>query len=162
MVWPSTVALHPFLSLCTIKWPVTEKICTYLGREEQSQSVASHVRTHKEKNCLEWPTLAVPRALPKCIPQSLAVGSSRYAQEEGGWNRGIEQRGRESTWLWVSGAEALKVLIRCMFWANNRIHRKGNGLHSSSEEVQTALRSKFSYILFAQYDKTAKSVLVCI
>lgn len=35
-----------------------------------------------------------------------------------------------------------------------------NGLHSSSVEVQTALRSKFSYILCAQDDETVTSVHV--
>ena len=71
------------------------------------------------------------RALPKCIPQSLAVGFSRHGQEEeeeeeeeeaGG--RGVEQGERELG-CEKAGLGALKVLIRCVFWANNRIHRKG-------------------------------------
>ena len=126
--WPAVFALHPFFIVqnkMTRKknWERSSQGCTSAHTwAEKVMSVVSQVKTHKEKNSLEWPTLAVLRVLPKCIPPPLAVGSSRHGQEEEGWNRGGET---ERASLWVSGAGALRVLIRCVFWANNRIHRKG-------------------------------------
>lgn len=94
---------------------------TWAEKVKSKAKVWLTMHTHKEKNSFEWPTLAVLRVLPKCIPQSLAVGFSRHGQEEEGWDRGRES---ECGWEWA-GLGVLKVLIRCVFWANNRIHRKG-------------------------------------
>ncbi len=85
----------------------------------------------------------------------------------GGRGGGVEQRERavrererererEPGCEWV-GLRLSKCWLGVCFGQTTEYTERENGLHSSSAEVQTALRSKFNYILCAQDDKTVKT-----
>lgn len=60
------------------------------------------------------------------------------------------------------GRETLNALIQCAYGPTTEHTERENGLQSSSSEVQTVLRAKFSNILSAQADKTVMCVRACM
>lgn len=109
------------------------------------------------------------KVLPKSIPQSLSVGFRRHIGRRG--KRGererekVRERGEGERERVKERESARDRLSKC--WSvvclgqTTEYTERENGLHSSSSEVQTVLRAKFSNILSAQVDKTMLYVRAC-